>query len=174
VFLEHVEIKNYDFRINLKKRLFRGAVRRHMGVDDCVACDVCWRCVRMSAFYAIECICWRHYQEKVGVLALCNQICASKCVNWTTKRHRGSLSRKIRMIRCLIQRIDMMTIWKHVLNLLWCMCNMLINRKYHMLTNILRNVIYMTFGSRLAFSLMYTNMRKSYKCGMEHAAKMIL
>ena len=38
-------------------------------------------------------------------------------------------------------------IWKHVLNLPWCMCNMLINKEYHRLTNILRNVIHMTFGS---------------------------
>jgi len=43
-----------------------------------------------------------------------------------------------------------------------------------MLTNILRNVIHMTFGPRLSFCSMYTNMRNSYKCGMKHEAKMIL
>ena len=84
------------------------------------------------------------------------------------------ISWKIRMFWCWIHWIDMMILWKHVLNLLWCMCNMLINKEYHMLTNILRNVIHMTFGPRLSFCSMYTNMRDSYKCGMKHGVKMIL
>jgi len=34
---------------------------------------------------------------------------------------------------------------------------MLINKEYHMLTNILRNVIHMTFGSRLLFCFPHYN-----------------
>ena len=75
------------------------------------------------------------------------------------------ISWKIRMFWCWIHWIDMMIILKHVLNLLWCMCNRL--------TNVLRNVIHMTFGSRLSFYSLYTNMRNSYKCGMKIEAKMI-